>query len=158
MQETQFRSMSQEDSLEEEMATHSNILPGKSHGQRSLVGLQSMGSQKSRSLLSNWTTTATRLWTGHYFGHLKWSSEHCRCHSCCQEAHILWGDGFWWNKWPRMCQTVMSYVPEEGSYHSPGARVSRDLNAEREPPRTEQGGNPRLHKKSRWVLFFWHWV
>ena len=30
--------MSQEDPLEKEMATHSSILVGKSHGQRSLVG------------------------------------------------------------------------------------------------------------------------
>ena len=33
-----------EDPLEEGMATHSSILPGESHGQRSL-GLQSIGSQ-----------------------------------------------------------------------------------------------------------------
>ena len=34
-----------EDSLEEDMATHSNILllPGESHGQKSLSGLQSIG-------------------------------------------------------------------------------------------------------------------
>ena len=32
------RSLSWEDPLEEEMATHSSILPGESHGQRSLVG------------------------------------------------------------------------------------------------------------------------
>ena len=39
MQETQemlVRSLGQEDSLEKEMATHSSILAGKSHGQRSL--------------------------------------------------------------------------------------------------------------------------
>ena len=38
MQETQVQSLGQEDLLEEEMVTHSNILPGESHGQRSLVG------------------------------------------------------------------------------------------------------------------------
>ena len=37
MQETWVRSLGQEDSLEKEMATHSVLLPGKSHGQRSLV-------------------------------------------------------------------------------------------------------------------------
>ena len=37
-QETQVRSLGWEAPLEEEMATHSNILPEKSHGQRSLVG------------------------------------------------------------------------------------------------------------------------
>ena len=31
-------SLSQEDPLELEMATHSSIFPGESHGQRSLVG------------------------------------------------------------------------------------------------------------------------
>ena len=37
MQERQVRSLGQEDLLEEEMATHSVFLPGKSHGQRRLV-------------------------------------------------------------------------------------------------------------------------
>ena len=32
------RSLRQEDPLEEGMATHSSILPGESHGQRSLKG------------------------------------------------------------------------------------------------------------------------
>jgi len=38
MQETWVQSLGWEDPLEEEMAAHSNILAGKSHGQRSLVG------------------------------------------------------------------------------------------------------------------------
>ena len=38
MRETWVRSLDQEDPLEKEMATHSSILPGKSHGQRNLVG------------------------------------------------------------------------------------------------------------------------
>ena len=38
MQETQVRSLGREDPLEKGMATHSSILAGKSHGQRSLVG------------------------------------------------------------------------------------------------------------------------
>ena len=37
MQESCAPSPGQEDPLEEEMATHSVFLPGKSHGQRSLV-------------------------------------------------------------------------------------------------------------------------
>ena len=51
MQETQVQSLSQEDPLEKEMATTPLFLPGKSHGQRSLVG--SMVSQKSQTQLSN---------------------------------------------------------------------------------------------------------
>ena len=38
MQETQVKSLGQEDPLEEGLETHSSILPGESHGQRSLVG------------------------------------------------------------------------------------------------------------------------
>ena len=37
-QEIWVQSLSQEDLLEEEMATHSSILAGKCHGQRSLAG------------------------------------------------------------------------------------------------------------------------
>ena len=53
MQERQVRSLGWEDPLEEEMATHSSILAGESHGQRSLEGYKSMGSQKSRTRLSD---------------------------------------------------------------------------------------------------------
>ena len=38
MRETQIQSLGWEDPLEKEMATHSSTLPGKSHGQRSVVG------------------------------------------------------------------------------------------------------------------------
>ena len=38
MQETQVRSLGQEDPLEEEMTTTLVFLPGKSHGQKSLAG------------------------------------------------------------------------------------------------------------------------
>ena len=38
MQETQVQSLGQEDPLEKEMTTHPVFLPGKSHGQRILVG------------------------------------------------------------------------------------------------------------------------
>ena len=44
MWETQVRSLGQEDCLEKEMATHSSILiPGESHGQRSLAGYSPWG-------------------------------------------------------------------------------------------------------------------
>ena len=42
-QEMQILSLGQEDALEKEMATHSSILPGKSHGQGSLVGCSPWG-------------------------------------------------------------------------------------------------------------------
>ena len=43
MWETQLQSLGEEDLLEKEMATHSSILPGKSHGQRSLIGYSPRG-------------------------------------------------------------------------------------------------------------------
>ena len=43
MQETQVRSLGQEDPLEEGMATHSSTLAGESHGQRSLAGYSPQG-------------------------------------------------------------------------------------------------------------------
>ena len=46
MQKTQVRTLDQEDPLERKMATHS--LPGKPHGQKSLVGYSTWG-------LKSWT-------------------------------------------------------------------------------------------------------
>ena len=40
---TQVQSLGWEDPLEKEMATHTVFLPGKSHGQRSLVGYSPRG-------------------------------------------------------------------------------------------------------------------
>jgi len=50
-QEMQVRCLGREDPLEEEMATHFNMLPGESHGQRSLAGYSPWGC-KSRMWLS----------------------------------------------------------------------------------------------------------
>ena len=61
MQETQKAqvwSLSQEDTLEKEMTTHSSILAGKSHGHRSLVGyIQSMESQRVGDDWCDWACT-----------------------------------------------------------------------------------------------------
>ena len=46
MRETQLQSLGEQDLLKE-MATHSSILPGKSHGQRSLVGYSPWGRRES---------------------------------------------------------------------------------------------------------------
>ena len=43
LQKTQVPSLSWEDHLEEGTATHSSILAGESHGQRSLAGYSSWG-------------------------------------------------------------------------------------------------------------------
>ena len=47
MQGTQVQSLGQEDPLEEGMVTHSSILSGKSHGQRSLAGYSPWGRKES---------------------------------------------------------------------------------------------------------------
>ena len=46
-QETQVQSLGREDPLQKEMATHSRILAGESHGQRSLVGHSSSSHKES---------------------------------------------------------------------------------------------------------------
>ena len=48
-EETQVRSVGQEDPLEEEMATHSSILAWEIPWTEETAELQSMGSQKSRT-------------------------------------------------------------------------------------------------------------
>ena len=48
MHETWIQSLGWEDPLEKGMATHSSMLPGESHGQWILGGLESMGSQRVR--------------------------------------------------------------------------------------------------------------
>ena len=53
MQETQIRSLGREDPLEEEMATHSSILAWEIPRTEELGRLQSVGSQKSQTRLSN---------------------------------------------------------------------------------------------------------
>ena len=46
MQETRVQALSQEDPLEEEMATHSSILAWETPWAEELGGLQSLGSQR----------------------------------------------------------------------------------------------------------------
>ena len=59
MWETGVQFLGQEDPLEKEMAAHSSILPGESHGQRSLVGYSPLGC-RSQTRLSDSTTTTTK--------------------------------------------------------------------------------------------------
>ena len=47
MRETRVQSLGWEDPLDKEMATHSRILPGESHGQRSLAGYSPRGRKES---------------------------------------------------------------------------------------------------------------
>ena len=53
MQETQVQPLGQEDPLEEEMATHSNILLGEFHAQKGLTGYCPMGLQRVKH---DWAT------------------------------------------------------------------------------------------------------
>ena len=47
MQKTQARSLGRKGPLEEGMEAHSSILPGESHGQRSLAGYSPWGCKES---------------------------------------------------------------------------------------------------------------
>ena len=61
MQETQekhVRSLGQEDPLEVKMATHSSILAGKFHGQRSLVGYSPWGLKELDTIESDTTNNS----------------------------------------------------------------------------------------------------
>ena len=62
MQKTQVQSLGQEDPLEEEMATHSNILAWRIPWTEEPGGLQSMGSQSIRHEL---VTKDTRITLPH---------------------------------------------------------------------------------------------
>ena len=68
MRETQVWSLGWEASLEKGMATHSSILPGESHGQRSLVGYSPWGRKEF-----NMTEKLTHTHTYHH--HLGGSSD-----------------------------------------------------------------------------------
>ena len=63
VQETQVPSLGQEDPLQEAMPTP-GFLPGESHGQRSLGGLQSTLSPSDVRLLVTPWTVAQEYWTG----------------------------------------------------------------------------------------------
>ena len=57
MEETQVQSLGQDDSLEKETATHSNILTWETAWTEEPGRLPSMGSQKSQTQLSDWACT-----------------------------------------------------------------------------------------------------
>ena len=57
--EMEVWSLGREDSPEKEMAAYCSILAGKSHGQRSLTGSESVGSQSQTWLSDKTTTTKT---------------------------------------------------------------------------------------------------
>ena len=68
MRETEVQSLGQEDPLEKEMATHSSILPGISHGQRSLMGCSPWGCKESATF-ERLNTTPLRLAISSLDGH-----------------------------------------------------------------------------------------
>ena len=65
VQETQFWSLNREDPLQEEMATHSSILAGWAHGQRSLVGYSPWVEKESDTTqqLNSMHTLSIYLWS-----------------------------------------------------------------------------------------------
>ena len=67
MQETQVQSLEWEDPLEKEMATHSRVLAWRIPWTEEPGGLQSMGSQKSQTWLSNYQRPTTRQVFEHAF-------------------------------------------------------------------------------------------
>ena len=75
MQETWVRSLGQEDPLKKRIATHSSIIAGKLHGQRTLVGYSSCGYKQSDTTkqLSTqwwWESIGKVLWRNWLYPHL----------------------------------------------------------------------------------------
>ena len=64
-QETYIQSLGCKDLLEEEMATHSSILAWEIPWTEECGGLQSTGSQKSQTWLSNWTHNNNNMHISH---------------------------------------------------------------------------------------------
>ena len=62
IQETWVRSLGPEDPLEEKMTTHSNILPGESHGQRNLMGYSAWNPKESRHNCAYTYYVPVQLW------------------------------------------------------------------------------------------------
>ena len=62
MQETQVQSVSREDPLEKEMATHSGILAWKIPWTEEPGGLPSMRVAKSQTRLSDWARSSILTW------------------------------------------------------------------------------------------------
>ena len=57
MQEMHIQSLGRDDPLEEEMATHSSFLPGKSHRHRSLLGYSPWGPKELNTIEQLSTST-----------------------------------------------------------------------------------------------------
>ena len=100
MQETWVRSLGWEDPLEKEMATCSSILPGKSHGQRSLVGYSSwVHKEWDTTWWPNNNNETTGKNSKYNYRALGWEYFHVRYgvnHTCCwfPSNHA----SFWWRK------------------------------------------------------------
>ena len=96
MQETQemwVQSLGQEDPLEKEMATHSSILSGKSHGQRSPVGYSPWGLKES---------DVTELLS------MRGARAHTHTHT---HTHILTIARIQWLLYPCNCKNVLLWLP-----------------------------------------------
>ena len=76
-QEVHVRSLGQEDPLEKEMATHSNILAWEIHGQGSLAGYNPQGRKKVRQ----------DLVTKHHHHHICFYV-YAHTHICRERAHL----------------------------------------------------------------------
>ena len=83
---TWVQPLGQEDPLEEEVATHSSILAGESHGQRSLVGYSPWSCKRIRQ---DWVTKQQQKSRGWWNG-LGW----------CLGLGVKWGSGCRvWGEW-----------------------------------------------------------
>ena len=88
----QFRSLDQENLLEEEMATHFSILAGKYHGQRSFVGYHPWG-HKSWTQLKLLSMHAWQYYGRNYCNFILkiWSSDRTKLLYCSSGVIYIFG-------------------------------------------------------------------
>ena len=61
MPQTRVRALGRDDPLEEGMATYSSILPGESHGQRSLAGYSPLGCKELDTTEATYLTGISKV-------------------------------------------------------------------------------------------------
>ena len=120
MQEMQFRSLGQEDPLEEGMATHSSILAWEIHGSTEEPnGLQRLGPQRVRH---DWATWHSHMRTGNTHVALLFLflqlPQKCPFHLTLEMGQWRW----WWGRPPHSTMTSGTGSPRRGTSSRPACR------------------------------------
>ena len=108
MRETRVRSLHWEDLLEKEMATHSRILAGESHGWRSLVGYSPWGRKESGTTEQLHCHFQCIIWS--FLGGASGKELACQCRRCKRHGFNPWVRTI---PWRRAWQPTRVLLPGE---------------------------------------------